>query len=795
MGEKAELMNIVQAMSRGHMDCNNEPVCADSLILPQCSFSDGNFWGNNIKIAYISDIHLGMHMTSCHVKRDDEQAVNRYVDHVVGMLLTKSFCREYARSGVSPDNLRDCCHEGYWYIFERECRDIPERERRGLGALLYNGATNRTIKPHLINCIAINGDLSADASLVELFFAKFSSRLKSITHGKAECPLFFVLGNHECSGFDTADEASEFYSERLNQFGVSVLHNTFIEYGNCVVVGGTGFAKYNPNYNADNLIGPRKMQHNREYECAESDRFREQYFAALSVATKENKPVIVLTHYPVRDWLDGVPSPACYYFSGHSHNNIIESTDICHIYADNQVGYTAKKMQLMARTLGTCRNPFVEFEDGAYEITPKQYADFYDYTGERVGTGLIVRQIEKNGHLHMIKKEGFFGFFIINDKGAKICAGGKTKLIGTVKDIEYYSNYFMLMVQQYIEAMLPFRRLQERIAEEVKACRINDMSAGRIHGSIVDVDFFHHIMINPLDGKITFYYSPEFGVVKELPSFAHLLKSVKKGSFKLGSEVADSLVLWGKSESQHLGDIAPILCSVSAGGCEGELVKINIKDSIYPLSGKINQLQRLFTSNILRDWDEELFFRITRDRARSILGQEGELTPQQLVRKHWKYLLDVEPDQIDDKVVKEALRKNRKCPFPYLSTEKVFGREFACDRMSPEDIREYINRIPVDVLKNRLEDFAYFLGIEVLAYYPLGLLSEEDYDIVFSRQWVDNRKLVELIERIPVNDWTDSFINKVVLRISVKARPSYCTKELWCQIKDVRNKARGHGKK
>lgn len=33
-----------------------------------------------------------------------------------------------------------------------------------------------------------------------------------------------------------------------------------------------------------------------------------------------------------------------------------------------------------------------------------------------------------------------------------------------------------------------------------------------------------------------------------------------------------------------------------------ELVKIDIKNSIYAESRKINQIQRLFTSNILRDW-------------------------------------------------------------------------------------------------------------------------------------------------------------------------------------------------
>ena len=37
----------------------------------------------------------------------------------------------------------------------------------------------------------------------------------------------------------------------------------------------------------------------------------------------------------------------------------------------------------------------------------------------------------------------------------------------------------------------------------------------------------------------------------------------------------------------------------------GEYIKIDIKNSIYTLSKRINQLQRLFDSNVLREWNDE----------------------------------------------------------------------------------------------------------------------------------------------------------------------------------------------
>lgn len=36
------------------------------------------------------------------------------------------------------------------------------------------------------------------------------------------------------------------------------------------------------------------------------------------------------------------------------------------------------------------------------------------------------------------------------------------------------------------------------------------------------------------------------------------------------------------------------------------LVQIDIKNSIYAISNRMNQLQRLFDKKILRDWNEEL---------------------------------------------------------------------------------------------------------------------------------------------------------------------------------------------
>ena len=101
-------------------------------------------------------------------------------------------------------------------------------------------------------------------------------------------------------------------------------------------------------------------------------------------------------------------------------------------------------------------------------------------------------------------------------------------------------------------------------------------------------------MLNPTDGAITYYTSPAFGQIKTYGSVLELLADNNKmleEKYKKQFELSDSTnnVL---TKNQ---------IDVTAG-----LVQIDIKNSIYAISNRMNQLQRLFDKKILRDWNEEL---------------------------------------------------------------------------------------------------------------------------------------------------------------------------------------------
>ncbi len=417
------------------------------------------------------------------------------------------------------------------------------------------------------------------------------------------CPFFYILGNHELSQYHTIEEATEKYKEILEKYDVKLLHNGYVSYENCILLGGTAFAKNNERFNADTVIGPGIMSGNRNLEAAESDRFNKVYQQALKEANKKNIPLVVLTHYPVSDWISEQVSPKCYYFHGHNHKNRIEVNEKCHIYADNQIGYTDTDITLKSVELGTSYNPFYDYKNGYYTVTPEQYSDFYIYSGEFIETNRIRDYIEKGHTLYMVKQNDFYGFFLIR-KNTKICYGGSFKNISKNTDIEHFYSLFSSMISIYLKAMVPLRDFQEKIASDIQTLGLPTSDAGRIHGTIIDVDFCHHIMLNPFDGSITYYYSPSFGIIKKFGTIKELLTSVIEKTKHI-SKKEEELIL---EKINSLPKDSAILTYDNDKSVvkNFNFERIDIKNSLYAVSSKVNQLQRLFTANILRDWNEEL---------------------------------------------------------------------------------------------------------------------------------------------------------------------------------------------
>jgi len=196
--------------------------------------------------------------------------------------------------------------------------------------------------------------------------------------------------------------------------------------------------------------------------------------------------------------------------------------------------------------------------------------------------------IEEYGcKFYMIKKSGYYGFFLVSDKASYISAGGRVKKISNRTNIGYYFDNFDTMIGMYINGLSPYRRAQEEIAATVRKIG----GEGKIHGCIIDIDFYNHIMLNPYDGSLNFYYSPVFGQIQTYPSISALLEAHIPMLFSKYMVMGQTTLDIYKPED--------------ALTTEG-FVEVDRKGGMYGLSKKVQQIQRLFSCRILRDWNDSL---------------------------------------------------------------------------------------------------------------------------------------------------------------------------------------------
>ncbi len=447
--------------------------------------------------------------------------------------------------------------------------------------------------------------------------------------------VYTILGNHELWDFDSYDTCETTYSDLFEELNIVFLNNRISSLGvyrepwqrnynpetrtvtysllkreddpkeyeqqlfymeNMLIVGGLGFASMNFSFNAEQGIYGKAV--NREEELKRCEEWRMKFSKALKIAEQNHCSLVVLSHNPISDWLPQQEECSnCFIFSGHTHRNIVHfGENNTFIFSDNQVGYSGKKFSFKKAKLHIPRNPFASDADGFREITCDEYKEYYSYVCEALpGTGVIERHIKLyEAKLFVLKQDGYVGFFLVAPQGIYICNGGQIRKIGSYEPLDRYMTNFIPMVNNYIRTLSPLRRAQEQLSTYIKSFG----GCGTIHGTIVDIDFENHIMVNVYDGTLTFYNSPMFGIVKTYSDIGALLH-------------AHCPELEADYQKISNAKLIPVSKSLSESSSSYEVV--DIKKSPYVLSRRINALQRLFDKRILRDWNPNLEFEQIQD--------------------------------------------------------------------------------------------------------------------------------------------------------------------------------------
>ena len=456
--------------------------------------------------------------------------------------------------------------------------------------------------------LLIGGDVASDFEVFQLFVKLLYKSLHRNTL------VVFTLGNHELWSFPnlTIDEIVMKYRAFLEEYGMYLLHNDILYKEDCglladpntgtylikyhdlcqmnetqiadrlrsaryVILGGLGFSGYNMEFNADN--GIYRITVDRETEIKESKVFEDLYNRLYPILS--NKNTIILTHTPKKDWCrEANPNKNYVYVSGHTHRNFFHDDGEYRVYSDNQVGYHSENPHLKTFLIDNDYDCFSDYEDGIFEITKEQYNDFH--RGKNIS---MTFQREVNV-LYMLKKNGYYCFIHESQSGSlTILNGGAMKKL-EIQDIQYYYDNMDAMISTIKMPLDKYTSFQKHIADIVK--RIGGV--GTIHGSIIDIDFYNHIYVNPIDLSLTGYWASDIINKIVYPSIPALLE-------KNCPVIFDEYVKLLKGNSEN-----PLALKQQTN--IAVLPQTYLDTDIYKASREIKKMQKL-SSNILTSWYED----------------------------------------------------------------------------------------------------------------------------------------------------------------------------------------------
>lgn len=461
----------------------------------------------------------------------------------------------------------------------------------------------------------VGGDVSSNLDVYDYFVRNLSRKFKGDT--------FFVLGNHELWDFDEGDLntiVSE-YEDILSNDGQHLVHNNIFYFSPegikeitelelksisiddlrqavrdafLIIFGGIGFAGKNETFNANNGIYRKAI--NRQQEIKLSEEFDLLYDKVVGALYDKN--VIVFTHMPFEDWSKSSERVNGFvYVSGHNHRNYFFDDGNVRVYADNQIGYQQKEISLKRFSMDYAYDWFSDYKDGIYKIDRNDYEKFYK--GINVPMSFIKWEYQD---LYMLKREGVYMFLLTTKKGVLMTlSGGAVKGAGN-HTVEYFYEHLSNYSKSIKLFLSKYDVYQKNIANEVK--RIG--GSGEIHGCIIDIDFYDHLYVNPLDGSIVPYFARTMVdkyVYENIPS---LLKNECPELYENYRKMPDG----DKNE----------LVKIDSNALISSKKTFVSNTEMYDISRIIKGLQYTLKYNVVRLWNDFIINDVSEENGRLIVN-------------------------------------------------------------------------------------------------------------------------------------------------------------------------------
>ena len=293
--------------------------------------------------------------------------------------------------------------------------------------------------------------------------------------------------------------------------------------------------------------------------------------------------IIILTHMPYADWTDEEPVPNWIYVNGHTHKNQFCIDDTKTVYADNQVGYSEKNVNLKYFYITKHYDIFVHYSDGIYEIKREEYIDSCR------GLGIKIEFNRTNGQILMLKRDGIYCFLYRNNNEILYFLKG-----GDIRKLKHQNvQYFYDMMAIYKKAMEyvmnDYHNALKYISSQIKKIG----GDGCIHGCIVDIDYFNHIYLNPANGEIKCYWALSIDYRQEYHNLEALLKDKRQDLYinykQEFLENKNEMLIFKNNQLKY----------------DSDMVRIVSDTSMYRPSNMLRSIQYMFDVNVIREWNEQ----------------------------------------------------------------------------------------------------------------------------------------------------------------------------------------------
>ena len=154
----------------------------------------------------------------------------------------------------------------------------------------------------------------------------------------------------------------------------------------------------------------------------------------------------------------------------------------------------------------------------------------------------------------------------------------------------------------------PFCKYEREIAELVKQTG----GEGRIHGCIIDFDFYNHVFVNPVDKSLTPYYATSMTYKSVYSDFAELKSHLSRGIF-LAEKMPEKALT--KQEQFAVSELNQRISK------NDKVIDTIVDDTtIYKYSGIIKSVQYIIDKHTVRVWRDEFLKYTGADSLKSSLN-------------------------------------------------------------------------------------------------------------------------------------------------------------------------------